>query len=63
MAAFVLLLVLIGLGVMSYSGLCADSRDPDYDLGRILRPAPGAAPRGQAGSGSMPATGSACRSN
>jgi hypothetical protein len=40
MAAFIVLLVLILLGIAAALGRTADSRDPDYDLGAVLRPAP-----------------------
>jgi hypothetical protein len=36
MAALVLLILLLVLGAASWAGRTADTRDPDYELGRLL---------------------------
>jgi hypothetical protein len=56
MAALVVLLIIIGLGIAAVLGWTADSRDPDYALGKVLLPRPNSLPTSSA-PGTLPTSG------
>jgi hypothetical protein len=55
MAALILLILIVGMGAAALLGLTADSRDPDYALGRVLRPHP-KSPRAVMSTGNLPSS-------
>jgi hypothetical protein len=55
MAALIFLIIIVGIGIASVLGWTADSRDPDYSLGKLLHPRSNP-PRAAMSTGTLPSS-------